>query len=52
MGPSHLRTPRGLQSEQQDQNIQPPHETLTSTSLHMYTHTCRFDAHLANNMLH
>lgn len=38
MDPSHLPTPRGLQSEQQDQNIDPPHETLTSTSLHMYTH--------------
>lgn len=39
-----------------DQNIHPPHETLTSTSLHInthtHTHTCQFDAHLANNMLH
>lgn len=52
MDPSHLPTPRGWQSEQQDQNVHPPHETLTSTSLDMYTHTCQFDAHLANNMLH
>lgn len=38
MDPSHLPAPRGLQSEQQDQNIHPPHEALTSTSLHTYTH--------------
>lgn len=36
---SHLLIPRGQLSEQQDQNIHPPYETHTSTSLDMYTHT-------------